>query len=109
MCKDLKTRYGDLTLKQDKDLKGTSKAARGQGQDSDEVRGVQFFFLEGAESLGVVAADSVIARELHELFNVEGAAGVLEFPRVLKDWRHGNIKNALGAQSFSVEWVSLYQ
>ena len=27
MCKDLKTRYGDLTLKQDKELKGTAKGA----------------------------------------------------------------------------------
>ena len=29
MCKDVKTRYAELTLKADKELKGTAKAARG--------------------------------------------------------------------------------
>ena len=117
MCKDLKGRYADLTLNQKAALKGVALEAgdgesRGMKNEDGSEKGIQFFFVEGAESLGVVDADSVLAREMLGRFEdcaSVGGVGVVTIPLDLNDWRFGNVKSALGAQSVRLEWVSTYQ
>ena len=115
MCKDLKTRYADLTLQTKAALKGVAPSdgkSRGQLNEDGSEKGIQFFFVEGAESLGVVDADSVLAREMLGRFEdcaAAGGVGVVTIPQDLNDWRFGNVKSALGALSVRLEWVSTYQ
>ena len=35
MCKDMRTRYEQLTMKQDKDLKGVAKKVEGRGEGEE--------------------------------------------------------------------------
>ena len=73
-------------------------AHRGELEKETET-GTQFFFLEGAESEGVVAADSIMARDLLEVFDdlSQKHGGTITLPLHLNNWKHGNIKSALGA------------
>ena len=66
MCKDVKEMYKNLTLKAPK-LKRIMKKSFSRGEGEETKRGVPFWHLDGAETHGVVSADSILAEELLEL------------------------------------------
>ena len=114
MCKDVKSKYqGILSANQDKKTAGKAKVGgehRGEKDSDDEETGTQLFFLEGAESEGVVAADSIMARDLLDTFDrtAQANGGTITLPRDLSLWPFGNLKSALGATQFKIEWVSFF-
>ena len=53
--------------------------------------------MAGAESLGVVKSESVLAQELLVRCHRDGTDGVISFPQLGIDFVHGKLEHALGA------------
>ena len=64
MCKDLKSNYPEFSLMAIKYDVETTDHGRGTGSNKDN--GLSYWHMAGAESLGVVGAISVLAREILE-------------------------------------------
>ena len=83
-------------------------SAKGRGTGHDE-RGSPYWYINGAEVLGVVSADSTLARETHARI-WRGAAddAVLEYPAAWLGFHCGKLDHALGALPFKITWVSVF-
>jgi len=83
MCKDMLSNYPRLTklaVKDGESIKN-SRYVKGRGKGKSTELHKPFWYLAGAESLGVVAAVSVLAREVLVRMQEMGAEdGVLSFP-----------------------------
>ena len=104
MCKDVVSRYEDLTLKIKRPPKQVGKTIAGRGTGDEHHHGLPYWHIAGAESLGVVAANSILARELLERLQNTGLDGVISFPEEWKDFHAGKLEHALGAESFNIPW-----
>ena len=60
--------------------------------------------MAGAETLGAVKADSVLAREMINRLQQTDHRAIVEFPVQWTDFQHGNLMHALGAKSFNLRW-----
>ena len=104
MCKDELKNYEKLTLRVARKKKEDIKKGRGEGE---KIEGSCYWSIAGADSLGVVDADSVLALELLEAFNNYAKKNrSVSLPDVAKDFPFGILGSALGAPSFEIEWVS---
>ena len=64
--------------------------------------------MSGAEVKSVVDADSVLAREFVEKMQKDSQYnGIIGFPEVGKNFDHGVLVPAKGAQAFSIQWVRI--
>ena len=63
MCKDVKEMYKELSLKEAKPVR---KSIIGRGSGEETTCGVPFWHLDGAETHGIVDANSILALELLE-------------------------------------------
>ena len=104
MCKDIIGRYPELTKMAIKVKKGKTK---GRGIGEATKLGVPYWQMSGAESLGVVDAESCLAMEMLDRLQSRGEDGVIEFPTEWTDFVHGKLEHALGALSFNASWVRL--
>ena len=93
MCKDVKGNYEQLTARAIK----LHKVKEGTGEN--ETRGLDygaeakavFWYIEGAESLGVVAADSILAREILVRMQYAGLDRIIKVPDEFKDFHAGKL------------------
>ena len=103
MCKSQIEDFGKLTLRAAK--KEEKSIGRGEGEIIRE--GSCYWSMAGTDSLGIVAAESVLALELLEtLSHFAKKNGTVSLPDVAKDFPYGKLDHALGAPSFEIEWVS---
>ena len=103
MCKDELRNYPGLTRKMEKGRDYTELVG-GRGEGEETVAGRPYWHIAGAESLGTVKAESILADEILERLRIKGVHRTIEFPDVWTDFRHGNLGYAIGAASFTMKW-----
>ena len=66
--------------------------------------GVSYWYLAGADALGVVSAKSILADEI--LYRMQQKSeendGIIEFPESWIDFQYGKFEHAMGALSFKM-------
>ena len=104
MCKDIVGRYPKLSRKIEKQSEDDAKNITGRGQGKLAELGVSYWHVAGAETEGVQAADSPLARELLIRFMEEGLEGYIPFPNFGINFPKGKLEHAMGAGSFKIMW-----
>ena len=88
-------------------MKAEKPGASGRGEGEETVLGKGYWHLAGAETKATVEADSVVARELLERLQKEAEKdGIIRLPEFAKNFDHGLLVHAKGAQGFGIQWVS---
>ena len=104
MCKDSVQRYPELKKKVIK-IEDPAEGVEGRGQGRETEMSVPYWSIAGAEQLGVVSAESVLAREILDRMQKDGKLrGVISFPQFGSNFKNGNLRHALGARSWKIQF-----